>query len=59
MNAHLLQAIIFSLWAVLMFRLFQRAHKLHAAIALKKRKNAHLKHSEPAVPMAVRVNPLH
>lgn len=58
MNAHFLQAIIFSLWAVLMLRLFNRAHKLHSAVAMKKRKAAHPKPVHHAGPMAVRVNPL-
>jgi len=55
MNAHLFQALSFSLWAVLMGRLYQRAYRLQAAVAMKKRKAAKGQHAEP---MAVRVSSL-
>lgn len=45
------QSILFSLWAVLILRLFKRAQQLQQAVAMKKRKP----HApRPAVPMAVR-----
>lgn len=56
MNAHLLQALIFSLWAVLMLRLYTRATRMQQAVAMKKRK-AHTG-THHAKPMAVRVSPL-
>ncbi len=54
MALHLLQALIFSLWAVLMVRLFRRALNAHQAVAMKKRRQAHATPSH-SKPMAVRV----
>lgn len=54
MALHLLQALIFSLWAVLMLRLFRRALSAHQAVAMKKRRQTHGSPTHPK-PMAVRV----
>jgi hypothetical protein len=56
MNTQLLQALIFSLWAILMGRLFQRAYRLQVAVAMKKRKVPQKPDRDE--PMAVRVNSL-
>lgn len=56
MNAHLLQAIVYSLWAVLMLRMYGRAKRLHLSVAMKK-KRAALKVAAQAAPMAVKVSP--
>lgn len=59
MSLHLIQAILFSLWAMIMLRMFRRAHKLHLAVAMKKRKNQLPKPLQPDQPMAIRIRPAH
>lgn len=54
MNLHLIQAILFSLWAVLMLRLFRRAHRMHKAAVLKRQAAVHGT-DDPKEPMAVKV----
>lgn len=57
MNTHLIQAIFFSLWAVLILRMFRRAFRLHRRVALKQRRALEHRHDADG-PMAIRVSSL-
>jgi hypothetical protein len=58
-SLHLLQAIFFSLWAVLMLRLYRRAHRLHQTAAQRQRNAAGIPAAASAAPMAVRIQASH
>ena len=59
MSPHLIQAILFSFWAVLMLRLFRRALKMHRRVQAKQRPVFEPPSAASDEPMAIKVDTLH
>lgn len=59
MSLPLIQAVLFSLWAVMMLRLFRRAYKMHLVVRAKQRPVFEPPASASDEPMAIKVEPLH